>query len=71
MRTDDIIARLGGEEFVALLPQTSLEQARLIGERLRKDVAAIRVAGSDGAQLGITVSIGAASNASACNCCAF
>ncbi len=35
-RKEDIIARWGGDEFVVLLPQTSLENARKISERIRK-----------------------------------
>jgi diguanylate cyclase (GGDEF)-like protein len=34
-REKDIFARIGGEEFVALLPETDLEEARLIAEKLR------------------------------------
>jgi len=34
-RQMDIFARLGGEEFVAALPGTNLDQARLIAEKLR------------------------------------
>ncbi len=35
LRDGDIIGRLGGEEFVLLLPSTSPEEARLLVERLR------------------------------------
>lgn len=34
LRTVDIIGRLGGEEFVALLPETTIHQAMMIGNRL-------------------------------------
>lgn len=34
-RTTDVIARYGGEEFVLLLPQTSIEEAKLAAEKLR------------------------------------
>jgi diguanylate cyclase (GGDEF)-like protein/PAS domain S-box-containing protein len=37
-RSIDFVARFGGEEFVVLLPGTSLETAVLIAERLRKSV---------------------------------
>ena len=37
-RETDIFARIGGEEFVAVLPETDLEQARLIAEKLRKAI---------------------------------
>jgi diguanylate cyclase (GGDEF)-like protein len=35
LRPDDILGRFGGEEFVILLPETKLEDARNIAERLR------------------------------------
>jgi diguanylate cyclase (GGDEF)-like protein/PAS domain S-box-containing protein len=36
LRNVDIFGRWGGEEFVALLPETDIEGAAIIGERLRK-----------------------------------
>lgn len=36
VRQADIIARIGGEEFAILLPQTDLEQAGQLAERLRQ-----------------------------------
>jgi diguanylate cyclase (GGDEF)-like protein len=40
-RTGDILARWGGEEFLLLLPQTSLQDALLLAERLRQSIAAL------------------------------
>lgn len=39
LRISDTLARIGGEEFVVLLPETELEQARLLAERLRQAMA--------------------------------
>jgi diguanylate cyclase (GGDEF)-like protein len=39
VRQSDICARLGGEEFVVLLPNTNLEGARVLAERIRTAVA--------------------------------
>lgn len=39
-RVDDIIARIGGDEFVILLPRTSYEQAGLIVQRINRAIAA-------------------------------
>ncbi len=37
-RSEDVVARMGGEEFVALLPETGLESARHFAERLRSTI---------------------------------
>ncbi|MBF0233236.1 MAG: diguanylate cyclase [Desulfamplus sp.] len=60
-RKIDIIARYGGEEFVCVLPETSAEGARLVGERLRAGVISLHLphAYSD-ADDQVTVSLGAA-----------
>lgn len=39
LRRSDIAARWGGEEFAVLLPDTTLDEARLVMERLRATVA--------------------------------
>ncbi len=58
MRQSDVIGRLGGEEFVAILPGNA-EEAVLVAERVR---AAFEVAGVEigGQKIGATVSIGVA-----------
>lgn len=38
IREADVLARIGGEEFAVLMPQTSREQARCLAERLRQAV---------------------------------
>jgi diguanylate cyclase (GGDEF)-like protein/PAS domain S-box-containing protein len=40
LRGRDVLARMGGEEFVILLPNTGLEEAVAVAERIRKTVAA-------------------------------
>ena len=39
IREDDLVARLGGEEFAVVLPGLGLEQARLVCDRLRVDLS--------------------------------
>ena len=39
LRLPDVFARFGGEEFVILLPETALAEARQVAERIRKEVA--------------------------------
>lgn len=59
IRRADAIGRSGGEEFLVLLPDTSLAEARLFAERLRGEVVA-RPAVVDGKPVAFTISIGVA-----------
>ena len=56
LRAGDLIGRLGGEEFVVMLPDTAEDQAVLIGERIRAAIAAMRIDDLPA----VTVSIGVA-----------
>lgn len=38
VRSLDVVGRYGGEEFCCILPETDLEQAAVLGERLREQV---------------------------------
>jgi len=55
-RDHDIVARMGGEEFMILLPNRSEESARVIAERIR-----LNVSHGSWAQTRVTVSIGVTS----------
>ena len=59
VRDTDVLARWGGEEFVLLLSETRLDDARDLLERLRQAVATMEIPHTDGA-LRMTVSIGVA-----------
>ena len=72
VREADIVARMGGDEFAVILPETDSGQAAVIAERLRKVIRARcgagmreRLAGAPGAHplddLDITVSVGVSS----------
>ena len=61
VREIDTLARIGGEEFALLLPQTTAEDAERLVERLRASVAATRAKVGD-RWLDITVSIGLTSS---------
>jgi diguanylate cyclase (GGDEF)-like protein len=57
LRAQDVVARLGGEEFVALLPETDIDRALAVCERLRAAVAAMKIE-DNGATFAVTVSMG-------------
>jgi diguanylate cyclase (GGDEF)-like protein len=59
VRATDIAARLGGEEFGMLLPETASADAQRLAERVRTGVAALRVP-HQGAEIAFTCSIGVA-----------
>ena len=59
LRHSDIIARLGGEEFCALLPGRDWDTARAIAERIRKAFADLQLPIGDSAEIA-TVSAGMA-----------
>jgi diguanylate cyclase (GGDEF)-like protein len=59
LRPDDELGRYGGEEFAAVLPETSLAGATKIAEDLRSLVEGHRFL-VEGEQIRVTVSIGAA-----------
>lgn len=57
MRNIDSLGRLGGEEFLVILPQTNLGEARIAAERLRQAVAGQPIQYQD-KSFNITISIG-------------
>lgn len=59
LRHNDLAARIGGEEFVILLPETQLADAAQHAERLRKAIAGLRIP-FEQSMLSVTVSIGVA-----------
>jgi diguanylate cyclase (GGDEF)-like protein len=59
LRASDLLGRWGGEEFLAVLPETDLAGAQAMAERLRLAVEAMRVE-FEGWQLVATVSLGVA-----------
>lgn len=63
LRASDIWCRYGGEEFVALLPNTTLSQAMAIAERLRQSVERTTIVSARGS-LSVSVSIGVAERSS-------
>ncbi len=61
LRSFDLVARMGGEEFEAILPDVTTERAHMVAERLRRAIAEESfVCGAEGGSLDITTSIGGA-----------
>ncbi len=63
LRQYDAMGRFGGEEFLLLLPDTTLEGALVLAERCRTRLAAAVVESDGGERVGFTASFGLASNA--------
>ena len=66
LRTIDHFGRIGGEEFVCVMPETDAEEALRCAERLREEISRTRVATPQG-PLGFSVSIGVAVLAPGCD----
>jgi len=64
LRESDIPSRYGGEEFAVLLPYTHINEAQIVGERLRKAVEdtpiSINMEESAIKSIGVTISMGLA-----------
>ena len=59
-RTEETVARFGGEEFVMLAPMATLEELTRAAERLRKSIELVEVPLPDGDFLEVTASLGVA-----------
>lgn len=59
-RSEDVPARLGGEEFVVLLPDTKLAEAAILAERVRSTLARTKIRLSTGQTITATGSFGVA-----------
>ncbi|MBM3548162.1 MAG: GGDEF domain-containing protein [Alphaproteobacteria bacterium] len=59
LRREDLLCRYGGEEFIALLPQTPVQAAIQVADRIRRSVEGMRIS-HNGRDIAVTVSIGVA-----------
>lgn len=60
LRDVDIFARIGGDEFIILLPYTNFKQAHIVAERIRQAVKECIVMSDDNKPVTMTLSIGVA-----------
>lgn len=60
LRQHEVLARVGGEEFVGLLPRCTKADAKITAERLRTEIAATAVKIDRGKNIAVTVSLGVA-----------
>ena len=61
-RSNDLLARFGGEEFVAILPDTTAEDAAILSEQIRSAVERSGIPHAESATGVITISIGCATD---------
>ncbi|RUM43757.1 MAG: diguanylate cyclase response regulator [Hydrogenimonas sp.] len=59
-RKSDVACRLGGEEFVLLLPNTAYKDAKKVAEKIRKRVEKSKIPYDEGKTLSFTISLGVA-----------
>ena len=62
LRSVDLVARLGGEEFVVVMPESNAATAIQVAERLCAQVAESTIDLPDGTPLSVTISIGVATS---------
>ncbi len=61
LRPSDLVGRLGGEEFAAVLTGSNVFDAEIAAERVRSNVGGVRVRSDRGEWISVTVSAGVAS----------
>lgn len=60
LRRSDVVCRFGGEEFAILLPDTGIQSAVELMERVRQSVEKLQLTGINGEPLTVTISVGVA-----------
>ena len=60
LRSDDYLARIGGDEFSLILPSASQEEASSVGRRVHEVVRNLSLQTNDGVLVPISISVGVA-----------
>jgi diguanylate cyclase (GGDEF)-like protein len=58
LRKSDIFGRIGGEEFAILLPNTSIDGAKLVAEKMRETIESLKLFSGENIPIPVTISIG-------------
>jgi len=58
LRGQDVAGRVGGEEFLVILPHTDAEGGRQVAETLRQGVQMEPIRAGDGLNVAVTISVG-------------
>lgn len=61
LRSTDAIGRYGGEEFLLIFPETPVEGAAVVAEKIRSHVAGLEIPLEPGVEVSVSVSVGLAS----------
>jgi len=57
VRSSDLLVRMGGDEFFLVLPETNLESARVLAERLCKAIDDLGIYSAPGQKLGVSIGL--------------
>jgi diguanylate cyclase (GGDEF)-like protein len=57
VRSSDLLIRMGGDEFFLVLPETSLDSARVLAERLCKAIDDLAIYSAPGQKLGVSIGL--------------
>jgi diguanylate cyclase (GGDEF)-like protein len=66
LRNEDIMGRVGGEEFFCILPRTNVKQCMQVAVRMLKSIRAFSFDSKDAVTFSVTVSIGIATISENC-----
>lgn len=57
VRSSDLLARMGGDEFVLVLPDTDIDSARVLADRICRAIDGLELRSGDGSRLGMSIGL--------------